>query len=162
MIWGLEPYSCTYRSHAYIRSIAVPNPIYIHIILWSVIRMTSLWACRRLKSPASRLSTQPFTQGADQRKHQSSVTGLCAGNSPVENAHAPTADTRFFSAPKLDRISLGFYGITISLMDCINVICHGTRSRRWFYDSMFIFYIVNCFICSWVSRRKGSNAILRH
>ena len=32
------------------------------------ITMTSLWARWRLKSPASRLFTQPFIQGADQRK----------------------------------------------------------------------------------------------
>ena len=31
------------------------------------IRMTSWWAWWRLKSPASRLFTQPFIQGADQR-----------------------------------------------------------------------------------------------
>ena len=37
-----------------------------------LIAMTSLWARRRLKSPASRLFTQPFNQCAKQRKHQSS------------------------------------------------------------------------------------------
>ena len=39
-----------------------------------VITMTSWWARWRLKSPASRLFTSPFIQGADQRKHQSSVS----------------------------------------------------------------------------------------
>ena len=38
------------------------------------ITMTSYWARWRLKSPASRLFTQPFFQGADQRKHQSSAS----------------------------------------------------------------------------------------
>ena len=38
------------------------------------ITMTSLWAWWRLKSPASRLFTQPFILGADQRKHQSSAS----------------------------------------------------------------------------------------
>ena len=32
--------------------------------------MTSSWVRWRLKSPASRLFSQPFIQGADQRKHQ--------------------------------------------------------------------------------------------
>ena len=36
--------------------------------------MTSWWARWRLESPASRLFIQPFIQGGDQRKHQSSVT----------------------------------------------------------------------------------------
>ena len=35
------------------------------------ITMTSIWAWWRLKSPASRLFTQPFIQAADQRKQQS-------------------------------------------------------------------------------------------
>ena len=44
-------------------------PVYIPIT------MTSKWARWRLKSPASRMFTHPFIQGADQRKHQSySVT----------------------------------------------------------------------------------------
>ena len=39
------------------------------------ITLTSQWARRRPKSPASRLFTQSFIQpGADQRKHQSSVS----------------------------------------------------------------------------------------
>ena len=38
------------------------------------ITMTSYWARLRVKSPASRLFTQPFIQGADQRKHQRSVS----------------------------------------------------------------------------------------
>ena len=38
------------------------------------ITMTSQWARRRLKSPISRLFTQPFIQGADQRKLQSSAS----------------------------------------------------------------------------------------
>ena len=36
--------------------------------------MTSWWVRWRLKSPASRLFTQPFIQEADQRKHQSSAS----------------------------------------------------------------------------------------
>ena len=42
--------------------------------LVGVIRMMPKWARWRLKSPASRLFTQPFIQGADQRKHQSSAS----------------------------------------------------------------------------------------
>ena len=36
--------------------------------------MTSYWARWRIKSPAARLFTQPFIQGAGQRKHQSSAS----------------------------------------------------------------------------------------
>ena len=37
-----------------------------------------------LKSPASRLFTQPFIQGAEQRKHKGSASlALCTGNSPA-------------------------------------------------------------------------------
>ena len=36
--------------------------------------MTSQWAQWRLKSPASLLFIEPFIQGADQRKHQSSAS----------------------------------------------------------------------------------------
>ena len=43
-------------------------------ILRPSITMTSHWARWRLKSPASRLFTQPYVQGADQRKHQSSAS----------------------------------------------------------------------------------------
>ena len=46
--------------------------------------MTSYWARWRLESPASRLFSQPFIQGADQRKKSKlRVTGLSEGNSPV-------------------------------------------------------------------------------
>ena len=39
-----------------------------------IITVTSYGARWRFKSPASRLFTQPFIQGADQRKHQSSAS----------------------------------------------------------------------------------------
>ena len=42
--------------------------------LISNITMTSKWARWRLKLPSSRLLTQPFIQGGDQRKHQSSAS----------------------------------------------------------------------------------------
>ena len=44
-----------------------------------LIIMTSWWARWRLKSPSSRLLTQPFVQKTSQLR----VTGLCEGNSPV-------------------------------------------------------------------------------
>ena len=37
------------------------------------ITMTSKWARLRLKSPASRLFTEPFIQDTDQRKHAASL-----------------------------------------------------------------------------------------
>ena len=46
------------------------------------ITVMSKWARWRLKSPASRLFTQPFIQVQD-KKSKLRVTGLCAGNSPV-------------------------------------------------------------------------------
>ena len=46
----------------------------LYILVIIRITMTSQWARWGLKSPASRLFTQPFIQGADQRKHQSSAS----------------------------------------------------------------------------------------
>ena len=44
-------------------------------IIWlNDITMTSWWGRWRLKSPASRLLTQPFIQSVDQEKHQSSTS----------------------------------------------------------------------------------------
>ena len=37
----------------------------------------------RLKSPASRLFTQPFIQAQIKQTSELRVTGLCAGNSPL-------------------------------------------------------------------------------
>ena len=45
--------------------------------------MTSQWARWRLKSPASRLFTQPFIQAQIKETSKLRVTGLCMGNSPV-------------------------------------------------------------------------------
>ena len=45
---------------------------------WEILRRSLQWRHnehdRRLKSPASRLFTRPFIQGADQRKYQSSTS----------------------------------------------------------------------------------------
>ena len=61
--------------------------------------MTSWWAWWRLKSPASRLFTQPFIQDADQRKHQSSaslafVWGI--HRRPVNSPHKWTVTRKMF------------------------------------------------------------------
>ena len=45
--------------------------------------MASYWAPWRLKSPASRLFTQPFIQGRSKKTSKLRITGLCAWNSPV-------------------------------------------------------------------------------
>ena len=55
------------------------------------IAVASQWARWRLKYPASRLFTQPFIQGADQRKHQSPaslpiVGGPVTGEFPTQKA----------------------------------------------------------------------------
>ena len=52
-------------------------------IFYLNITVTSLWARWRLKSPASRLFTQPFIQAQIKETSKLCVTGLCAGNSPV-------------------------------------------------------------------------------
>ena len=57
--------------------------------------MTSLWARRRLKSPASRLFTQAFIQGADQRKHQSS-TSLAFVRWPMNSPHKGPVTRKMF------------------------------------------------------------------
>ena len=45
--------------------------------------MTSQWAQWCLKSPASRLFTQPLFRRRSKKTSKLRVTGLCAGNSPV-------------------------------------------------------------------------------
>ena len=47
------------------------------------ITVTSLWARLCLRSPASRLFTQPFFQAQIKENIKVCVTGLCEGNSPV-------------------------------------------------------------------------------
>ena len=61
--------------------------------------MTSLWTRSRLKSPAPRLFTQPFIQGADQRKHQSSASlAFVRGihRSPVNSPHKEPVARKMF------------------------------------------------------------------
>ena len=70
-----------------------------HIIFTWCITMTSQWARLRLKSPASRLFTQPFIQGVDHRKHQSSaslafVRGIHRG--PVNSPHKWSVTRKMF------------------------------------------------------------------
>ena len=47
------------------------------------ITMTLWWARWRLKSPASRLCTQPFVQAQNKESIKLRVTGFCEGNPPV-------------------------------------------------------------------------------
>ena len=49
----------------------------------SFITMTSWWALWRLKSPASRLFTQPFLVIYSKKTWKLRITGLCVGNSPM-------------------------------------------------------------------------------
>ena len=61
--------------------------------------MTSKWARWRLKSPTSQLFTQPFIQGADQRKHQSSASlALVRGihRWPVNSPHKGPVTRKMF------------------------------------------------------------------
>ena len=63
-----------------------PQQRYHGPLLFSVlggITMTSPWARWRLKSPASRLFTEPFFRHRSKKTLKFCVTGLCQGNSPV-------------------------------------------------------------------------------
>ena len=65
---------------------------------WKHITVTSLWARWRLKSPASRLFTQPFIQ-ADRRKHQRSASLAFVRwihRSPVNSPHKWPVTRRMF------------------------------------------------------------------
>ena len=60
---------------------------------------TSEWARWRLKSPASRFFTQPFIQGADQWKHQSSASLIFVSGIhrlPVNSPHREPATRKCF------------------------------------------------------------------
>ena len=63
------------------------------LISWIIITVTSLWARWRLKSPASRLFTQPFIQAPIKENTKLRVTGLCAGNSPVTGEFSTQRDS---------------------------------------------------------------------
>ena len=65
--YGLKIVVCTFRVINHFRVIAV----------------TSYWARWRIKSPASRLFTQPLFRRRSKKTSNLRVTGLCAGNSPV-------------------------------------------------------------------------------
>ena len=80
---------------------AVPmNPVNITI--------TSKWARWCLKSPASRLFTQPFIQGAGQRKHQSSVSLTFVRGihwSPMNSLHKGPVTRKLFPFDDVTMIS---------------------------------------------------------
>ena len=85
--------------------------------------MTSLWAQWRLKSPASRLFTQPFIQGADQRRHQSSVPlAFVRGihRSPVNSPHKGPVTRKMFP----------FDDVIMFQPLCVNPPCDGTGIFR--------------------------------
>ena len=86
--------------------------------------MTSLWARCRLKYPASRLFTQPFIQGADQRKHQSS-TSLAFVRSPVNSPHKVPVTQKMFP----------FHNVIMNKQSrelMINRICLSQLGYNWF------------------------------
>ena len=83
------------------------------------ITMTSQWARWRLKSPASRLFTQTFIQGADQRKHQSSASLAFVREilrSPVNSPHnGPVRPKIFLVDYAIMRDSINFLEPSITL-----------------------------------------------
>ena len=108
--------------------------------------MMSKWARWRLKSPASRLFTQPFIQGADNKKSKLRVTGLCAGNSPVtgefpaqrasnvENVsiwwrHHDIGGSQCQRTDLLTKISQTCIGIRTWISNCIHIKHWGVISR---------------------------------
>ena len=64
--------------------------------LVSNITVTPWWSRWRLKSPASRLFTQPFIQRGSKKAPKLRVTGLCAGNSPVNSPHKGPVTRKMF------------------------------------------------------------------
>ena len=73
----------------------------------------------RLKSPAPRLFTQPFIQGADQIKHQSSASlAFCAWNSPVtgEFRHKWPVTRKMFSLDDVILITENYESLTCILL----------------------------------------------
>ena len=71
--WQLT-HKCFWRCVHIASGRAWSTEIQTALLLWRTFKMTSQWAHWRFKSPASRLFTQPFIQGADQRKHQNSAS----------------------------------------------------------------------------------------
>ena len=90
------------------------------------ITKTSKWARWRLKSPAPRLLTQPFIQGADQRKHQSSasltfVWGIHRW--PVNSPHRGP--------------------VTRKMFPCDDVVMKLPTCQRWCIECHPVAYIMN-------------------
>ena len=89
------------------------------------ITMTSWWVRWRLKSPASRLFTQPFIQGTNKRKHQSSaslafVRGIhrWPANSPHKrSSNAESVSIWWRHAAGLAEILQLFLGPTSGVLD---------------------------------------------
>ena len=86
------------------------------------ITMTSCWARWRLKLPASRLSTQPFIQGADQRKFQSSaplafVRGIHRW--PLNSPHKGSVTRRMFPFDDVIVCRSWFTTLRQSYDDCL-------------------------------------------
>ena len=77
-----------------------PNKIATILLTAFTHHNNDVWGRWRLKSPASPLFTQPFIQGAGQRKHQSSAsTAFVRGihRSPVNSTHKGPVTRKLFS-----------------------------------------------------------------
>ena len=73
--------------------------------------MTSWWARYHLKSPAPRLFTQPFIQGADQRKHQSSASLVFVRwihRWPVNSPHKGPVTRKMFPFDDVTKLHANF------------------------------------------------------
>ena len=118
------------------------HTVRIVIVLLSVIRcytyiqfitMTSSWAHRRLKSPASWLITQPFIKGTDQRKHQSSTSLAFVRGShrwPVDSPHKWPVTRKMF--PFDDVIMCKLYA-ALTHWGRVTYICVDNHGHNFFW-----------------------------
>ena len=111
--------------------------------------MTSSWARRRLKSPASPLFTQPFIRVQISKLR---VTGLCAGNSPVTGEFpaqmASNAENVSIWWRHHEKRHLGHLGFTVE----------HNRNRQYIHAVWA--YATNSNSISWVPTEQQSNLLV--
>ena len=90
--------------------------------------VTSRWARWRLKSPGSRLFTQPLFRHRSKKTQKLRVTGLCEGNSPV---------TREFTAQRASNAEI--VSIWWGHHDQVKSICHFPLFVCLIYIYIYIF-----------------------
>ena len=109
------------------------------------ITVTSQWARWRLKSPVSRLFTQPFIKGADQRKHQSSASLAFVRRIhrlPVNSPH---------EGPVTRKIWWRHHGkyVYVQVISNLHAVCLRGQIRvpLWWFVHIHIMYIFSDILC---------------